>query len=271
MGQQPRDQHATRHAETYVVFQDVPATLVPDGGNLDRTVEVHLAEPWTQGMQQVPGDAVAVLGISLNETTQRCAGHDAQIPGIGPLVFLVGDQRHNVTGADEGDVACFGAAGVALVALVATDDRYLGGSGLTLNVLKGVVPLDTGAYDIPFQVVLNERGTVRRIAPAFGESAAGREDASPIAHVASGKSIPPFLLVHAGTRQMSEIQTKHFAEALTKAAVPVQVYHARDKNHVTLNRELGMPGDESTRRILEFFDEIRAHSPQETAASGKAD
>src|SRR5436190_22641432 len=40
-------------------------------------------------------------------------------------------------------------AGAHLAALVCTDDRYLNTEGLSLSIIKGCVPVDTAAYDIP--------------------------------------------------------------------------------------------------------------------------
>ena len=40
-------------------------------------------------------------------------------------------------------------AGAHLAALVCTDDRYLQAEGLSLSIVKGCVPVDTAAYDIP--------------------------------------------------------------------------------------------------------------------------
>src|SRR5262249_27720845 len=40
-------------------------------------------------------------------------------------------------------------AGAHLAALVCTDDRYLKDEGLSLSIVKGCVPVDTAAYDIP--------------------------------------------------------------------------------------------------------------------------
>ena len=42
------------------------------------------------------------------------------------------------------------------------------------------------------------------------------------------------------------------------AGYPVEVYPAENKNHLTLNRELGFPGDPPTKEVLAFFAALLA-------------
>jgi arylformamidase len=97
-------------------------------------------------------------------------------------------------------------AGAHLAALVCTDDRYLQAEGLSLGIIKGCVPVDTAGYDIVKQV--------ERIGPArsamygdvFGD-ARSQKGLSPITHVAKGKGIPPFLILHVADRPDSKALT----------------------------------------------------------------
>jgi hypothetical protein len=45
-------------------------------------------------------------------------------------------------------------------------------------------------------------------------------------HVQPGKSIPPFLLVHAGERQASKEQALMLADGFERSGYSAQVYHA---------------------------------------------
>ena len=44
-------------------------------------------------------------------------------------------------------------AGAHLAALVCTDDRYLKAEGVSLSIIKGCVPIDTAAYDVPQKIL----------------------------------------------------------------------------------------------------------------------
>src|SRR4051794_29800740 len=53
-------------------------------------------------------------------------------------------------GGDPNSIIVMGhSAGAHLAALVCTDDRYLKAEGLSLSIIKGCVPVDTAAYDVP--------------------------------------------------------------------------------------------------------------------------
>jgi len=147
-------------------------------------------------------------------------------------------------------------AGAHLAALVSTDEKYLKEEGYKLDMLKGVVLLDGAGYDIPKVKKLNERLYDRLYKPAFGEDSALLKDASPVYHVAKDKAIPPFFIIYAGSREMSRMESELLGDKLKKSGVYVELYHAIDKNHGTLNRELGVDKDESTEKILQFLKKI---------------
>jgi acetyl esterase/lipase len=147
-------------------------------------------------------------------------------------------------------------SGAHLAALVATDERYLEEAGADLSVIKGVIVLDGGGYDIPNMVDSGELFSKGRYARAFSEDKRVWVDASPITHAEAGKGIPPFLLVHAWKRNASREQAEALASALREAGVRAELYHQPNKNHITINSDIGKEGDETTARIMQFLDSI---------------
>ena len=144
-------------------------------------------------------------------------------------------------------------AGAHLAALVATDGRYLKAEGLPLSVLKGCVPVDVSVYDIPKR--LKEGGAV---APAtfkaiFGDSEEAHRDLSPAAHVAPGKGIPPFLILHVADRAETRVQSHALSDRLRGAGVSARVVAAEGTTHGTINANVGMPGDRPTQEVWEFL------------------
>jgi hypothetical protein len=69
-----------------------------------------------------------------------------------------------------------------------------------------------------------------------------------------GKLYPPFLIFHVGLREDSHEQAELLAGKLRQAGGRAVTSHERAKNHITINRELGEPGDEPTRKVFEFLE-----------------
>ena len=147
-------------------------------------------------------------------------------------------------------------AGAHLAALVCTDDRYLKAEGLSLSVLKGCVPVDVSVYDIPKR--LKDSGSVPPAAfkEVFGEKEEAHRELSPVAHVARGKHIPPFLILHVADRPETKAQSEWFADKLKAAGVPARVVAAEGKTHGTINADLGLPDDKPTQALFEFLDGV---------------
>ena len=147
-------------------------------------------------------------------------------------------------------------AGAQLTALVATDERYLAAESQPLSIIKGVVVLDGGAYDIPLIMRhYTDRNNVYAL--AFGPKYSPVwDDASAVYHVAPAKNIPPFLLVHAHLNAFRKQQAVNLAGSLRSAGVRADLLDVPDRTHSTLSDLLGSAGDRTTKAILEFYNSI---------------
>jgi acetyl esterase/lipase len=161
-------------------------------------------------------------------------------------------------------------AGASLTALVCTDDGYLKAQGLSLSILKGCAPVDGDAFDVPMQVRSVEQRRSQSFQSKFGD-AASQKDLSAVTHIARGKHIPPFLILHVADPKgaamqrgpagspccpETDIQSQRLAKALEEAGVPAKLYAAAGKNHTTLDAELGLPDDKATAVLFEFLDGV---------------
>lgn len=159
-------------------------------------------------------------------------------------------------GGDPDRIVLIGhSAGAQLAALIATDERWLAAHQLSFKIIAGVVLLDGAGYDL-LRRVEQQPIASERLDVIFSNDRDVWRDASPITHVAAGKGIPPFLLFVAGRREVSADESALFAAALTSAGVRADVSYADDKNHVSIQRDLGLPGDAVTTRVLEFAKEV---------------
>jgi arylformamidase len=143
-------------------------------------------------------------------------------------------------------------AGAHLAALVCTDHRYLEAEDLSLSIIKGCVPVDVGAYDIPRRLK-DSAAPPAAFVEVFGKAEESHRDLSPITHVARGKHIPPFLILHVADRAVTRAQSHELADRLKEAGIAAKVVAAEGTTHGTINSNLGLPKDKPTQELWEFL------------------
>jgi acetyl esterase/lipase len=133
-------------------------------------------------------------------------------------------------------------AGAHLVALVGTDPEYARAAGFVLSDIRGVIPLDGAAYDVPAQIADGGRFMQDTYAQAFGSDPARQKSLSPTLH-AAGPNAPAFLILHVD-RDDGKRQSEALGAALRKAGTPAQVTRIEGRGlvgHAEINRKLGQP------------------------------
>lgn len=148
-------------------------------------------------------------------------------------------------------------AGAHLATLVCTDDRYLRAEGLSLESIKGCVPFDVAAYDVPKRLADSGTQDMGNFLEVFGRTEPEQRDVSPVYHLAKGKKIPPFLVVYVAGRADPKVQSEWFVEKLRAAEIPVTLFVAQGKTHTTVNSEIGLPDDLPTKAMWKFLEEAR--------------
>jgi len=153
-------------------------------------------------------------------------------------------------------------AGAQLAAILCTDDRYLKEANADFSALIGCVPVDGDTYDIPAMIETAETRLRVHGMPMpkyghrlkFGGTPEKHIDFSAVTHVAKGKGIPPFLILHVSNHPDTSIQARHFGSVLTEAGVPTTVFGAKDTDHSKLNDNLGLADDPATKALELFVD-----------------
>lgn len=151
-------------------------------------------------------------------------------------------------------------SGGQLAAIVCTDDRYLKAEGLALAMIKGCVPVDADTFDVPAIIEVAEVRARAHGFPLptnghrqkFGNDPVKHRDFSAVTHVAAGKGIPPFLVMHVAGHPDTTAQARRFRAALESAGMPVTVFGAQEATHNTINDNLGKPGDAGSDALFAF-------------------
>jgi arylformamidase len=155
-------------------------------------------------------------------------------------------------------------AGAQLAALICTDDRYLKAEGLSLDIVRGCVPVDGDTYDVPAIIETAEaRWRAHGLPPArfghrekFGNDPAKHKDFSAVTHVSKGKGIPPFLVLHVSGHPDVTAQAQRLGNVLKDNGIRVTVFGARETTHNKLNADLGKSDDPATKTLYEFLDTV---------------
>ena len=152
-------------------------------------------------------------------------------------------------------------AGAQLAAIVSIDDRYLKDEGLSLAIIKGCVPVDGDTYDVP--AIIETAETRRRVhglpqakfghREKFGNDPAKHRDFSAVTHVASGKNIPPFLIMYVAEHPDTTAQAQRLEASLKGSGIPVALYGGRGTTHGKINADIGLPDDPGTKALVEFL------------------
>ena len=79
------------------------------------------------------------------------------------------------------------------------------------------------------------------------------KDFSAVTHVAKGKDIPPFFILHVAGHPDVSAQAARLGSALKDAGLPATVFGAKETTHTKVNADLGLPDDPATKAMFEFL------------------
>jgi acetyl esterase/lipase len=194
-----------------------------------------------------------------NVTMQQIAGDVAK------SIRWVYDHAADYGGDPQAIVVMGWSAGAQLAALICTDDKYLKAERLALANIRGCVAVDADTFYPALQIDMSEArpGAKRPSSYRIKFPEGSDRELSSVLYVQKDKGIPPFLILHIGGHPESgtAIQAQILANALHVAGIPVQVVAAEGKTHNTLNSELGIAGDMTTKAVFDFLDGVLSVRP----------
>ena len=134
-------------------------------------------------------------------------------------------------------------AGAHLVALLATNQRFMNNEGLLPAIFSAVIPIDTEGFDVD-KTIQNGGGLIRKYyRNAFGDDKALRLDASPAYQIEKGEKLPPnWLLFKRGSDERAQ-QMMAFVSKLEENGAHVEIVDAQGLSHLAINWRIGKSKD----------------------------
>jgi acetyl esterase/lipase len=145
-------------------------------------------------------------------------------------------------------------AGGHLAALVVTDEQYLNQIQLSPSIIQGIIGLDSAAYHLP-TLFKAEPQNLYLFEWAFGSEERLWEIASPINYIKKNQLLPSFLLLVAGDRSVSQEVNQNFYRKLIQFDHRVQIVHFDNKDHISIDYDLGRKNDPVFPLILNWIDQ----------------
>jgi len=243
---------------TPIGIKDYPLLIWIGGGAwsyVDRNVEMNLAKKFAE-----QGIAVASIGHRLSPATWRDSTlnkgikHPEHVKDIAASFKWLYENAEN-HGYDKDKIFIGGfSSGAHLAALISLDETYLKEVGLSMDVIKGMIPI-SGTYDIVnyhevFATGNNPELAELHVEAVFGDTKEDFINASPTSYL-ENLGIPMLLI----TDNAIDRYTRFFEKELKKTDfTKYNTIYVPDLNHAELWRNISLD-DSSVHRasIIEFI------------------
>lgn len=221
----------------------VPLVVFVHGGGWKRGSADNATGKWKAAHYPAEGYAFASIDYRLVPG----ASVEQEAEDVAAALKALIDQA-DALGIDPARIVLMGhSAGAHLVALVGTDERYLRKAGLSFASLKGVIPIDGAAYDVPTQMREGPGIMQPTYAQAFGTDPARQRALSPTLQ-AGAPNVSRFLLLYV-QRPDGLKQSAALAAALKAGGSAVETGSFPGEGlmgHMEINRRLGDPAYPAT-------------------------
>lgn len=176
---------------------------------------------------------------------------------VAESIRWIQDRIHRY-GGDGTQITLLGhSAGAQIVALLATEPSYLAARGVSTKTIRGVVPLDTAAFEVAMSIANAANPNSKE--QAFGTAAENMVSNSWTRFSATtyvDDNDPPFFFVTQAQRPTRYAQQELMAIGLGQD--PLTSILEVSKTHAEINHDLGDPLDSSpmTAQVLAFVNSV---------------
>ena len=193
---------------------------------------------------------IVMIGVNYRLTPE--VTHPAHVEDVAAAIHWAHENAGKF-GGDPGNISLLGhSAGAHLVALVATNPRFLGKYGMQLTDLANVFPIDTASFDLTKE---SSPFVGNLVKDAFGTDPAVLTDASPVLQVVPEGHYPPFIIAVNQVRDDAVATSRALAKKLRAAGTPVTVliknYPGKNQlaAHGAIAKELGDANSDMTQAL----------------------
>jgi acetyl esterase/lipase len=178
---------------------------------------------------------------------------EQQAADIGAAIAALRGQAGAI-GFDPDRIAIIGhSSGAHLAALLASDPAYAGDA---FDAVRGVVLLDSGAYDIAARIDGANPRSWQLYNNVFGSDPVRHAALSPITHI-GGADVPNWLALYVGQREETRVQAQMLVNKLIAAGSEAGALPIAGTNHGRLNREIGTgAGAAQTEAVDAFLERV---------------
>jgi acetyl esterase/lipase len=202
--------------------------------------------------------------VAINYRLSPGAKHPEHIKDVARAFAWTYRNINNYGGRPDRIFVCGHSAGGHLAALLASDETYLHAEGLSEKAIRGVIAV-SGVYRVhdldryaganngdasPAAGAIQVSSTA--LSTIFGKDQELRKKASPVTHVRAG--LPPFLILYAerDLPMLSEM-AREFGSGLQEHGSPVETVEIKDRNHMSILRNICTEGDPACSAIEKFL------------------
>lgn len=124
-----------------------------------------------------------------------------------------------------------------------------------IQKLRWASPFPRDGEATIYEQSLTERKRAKSYQMTFGDEES-QKNLSSVTHVAKGKNIPPFLILHVADHPETKAQSQRLVKVLQEAGISARAYPAEGKNHTTINNDLGIADDRPTQEMFGFLSAV---------------
>lgn len=193
--------------------------------------------------------------VSVNYRLSPDVQHPAHTQDVAQSIAWVHQNISSYGGNPEQIMLMGHSAGGHIVALLGTNARFLLELGLNPEIIRGVLVIDGVGFDVESRMRRQQKSFSRMYTQAFGSHEEDWADASPVLHVGTHSYSPRFLMLCADHSNHAPVAAHIFCEALGAAKVPAQVTTVSNKDHGTINSDIGKYKEVINMVIEDFMKE----------------
>ena len=193
--------------------------------------------------------------VSVNYRLSPDVHHPAHTQDVAQSIVWLHQNVAN-HGGDPSRLLLMGhSAGGHIVSLLGTNARFLLEAGIDPQIILGILVIDGVGFDVQSRMKRQQQSFSHMYTQAFGSHEEGWQDASPVLHIGTHTYTPRYLMLCADHSNHAPVAAQIFWEALKEANLQADVTTISNKDHGTINEDIGKYKEVINMIIEDFLKE----------------